>query len=326
MLKKRLAVFLAFSAAVCALLCSCGKEMRENKTNIAVIVKAVDSDFWHNFQDGVNSAATELNVSVTFEGAVNEEDYYSQNKLIQNAIDKKVDAIVLSAISYDKSSELVEQAARNGIKVVTADSSVDSDFVNLFIGTDNYKAGRSAAQSALEGFSDEVQINIGIVNVYESTQNGRERENGFREWISQYSNAQISGVVNVSSNTMSATAGALSLMYQHPEINVLVGFNEWTTLGVGNAIKQLGLSGKVRGIGFDTNISCVEMVEDGTINALIAQNPFSIGYLGVKAASELVSGSRSAFGEQERIYTDVTTVTRENLFDDDVQKIVFRFR
>ena len=159
MLKKILAVFLAF-AAVCVLLCSCGKEMRESKTNIAVIVKAVDSDFWHNVQDGVNSAATELNVSVTFEGAVNEEDYYSQNKLIQKAIDNKADAIVLSAISYDKSSELVNEAVRNGIKVVTVDSSVDSDLVDLFIGTDNYKAGQSAAQTALEGFSDEVKINI----------------------------------------------------------------------------------------------------------------------------------------------------------------------
>lgn len=325
MLKKIFAVFLAF-AAVCALLCSCGKEMRENKTDIAVIVKAVDSDFWHNVQDGVNSAATELNVSVTFEGAVNEEDYYSQNKLIRAAIDRKADAIVLSAISYDKSSELVNEAVRNGIKVVTVDSSVDSDLVNLFIGTDNYKAGQSAAQTALEGFSDEVKINIGIVNVYESTQNGRDRENGFRDYISQYANAEISGVVNVSSNTMSATAGALSLMYQHPEINVLVGFNEWTTLGVGNAISQLGLSGKVKGIGFDTNVLCVEMVENGTINALIAQNPFSIGYLGVKAASELVSGNPTSFGEEKELYTDVTTVTRENLFDDDVQKIVFRFR
>ena len=325
MLKKILAVFLAF-AAVCVLLCSCGKEMRESKTNIAVIVKAVDSDFWHNVQDGVNSAATELNVSVTFEGAVNEEDYYSQNKLIQKAIDNKADAIVLSAISYDKSSELVNEAVRNGIKVVTVDSSVDSDLVDLFIGTDNYKAGQSAAQTALEGFSDEVKINIGIVNVYESTQNGRDREKGFRDYISQYANAEISGVVNVSSNTMSATAGALSLMYQHPEINVLVGFNEWTTLGVGNAISQLGLSGKVKGIGFDTNVLCVEMVENGTINALIAQNPFSIGYLGVKAASELVTGTASSFGTQKQIYTDVTTVTRENLFDDDVQKMVFRFR
>ncbi len=325
MLKKIFAVFLAF-AAVCALLCSCGKEMRENKTDIAVIVKAVDSDFWHNVQDGVNSAATELNVSVTFEGAVNEEDYYSQNKLIRDAIDRKADAIVLSAISYDKSSELVNEAVRNGIKVVTIDSSVDSDLVNLFIGTDNYKAGQSAAKTALEGFSGEVKINIGIVNVYESTQNGRDRENGFRDYISQYANAEISGVVNVSSNTMSATAGALSLMYQHPEINVLVGFNEWTTLGVGNAISQLGLSGKVKGIGFDTNVLCVEMVENGTINALIAQNPFSIGYLGVKAANELVSGNPASFGEEKELYTDVTTVTRENLFDDDVQKIVFRFR
>ena len=81
----------------------------------------------------------------------------------------------------------------------------------------------------------------------------------------------------------------------------------------------------VEGIGFDTNLHCVEMVETGELDALIAQNPFAIGYLGVKAACDLVSDA-FVYGDQKELYTDVTTVTRDNLYDSDIQKILFRFQ
>ena len=111
-------------------------------------------------------------------------------------------------------------------------------------------------------------------------------------------------------------------MSEHPEINVLVGFNEWMTLGVGEAIKSMGSAGKIYGIGFDTNMTSVSMIETGEMTALIVQNPFSMGYLGVKNAEALISGSPMP---EKIIYTDVTTVDKTNLFDEDVQKILFRF-
>ena len=58
------------------------------------------------------------------------------------------------------------------------------------------------------------------------------------------------------------------------------------------------------------------------MDALIVQNPFAMGYLGVEKAAALISGESLESGE---IYTDVTTVTKQNLFDDDIQKILFKF-
>ena len=81
------------------------------KKQIAVIVKSVDSDFWHSVKNGVDSAATEYNVSVTFEGPENEEDYGAQNEMIAAAA-RSADAIVLSAIDFEQSAEAVSEAAR----------------------------------------------------------------------------------------------------------------------------------------------------------------------------------------------------------------------
>lgn len=317
--KKIVSLVLAFSMTVC--LCACSKT--DSKEYIAVIAKAVNSDFWHNVNNGVLSAATEYNVTVTFEGPENEENYYAQNSLIENAVKNGADAIVLSAIDYNNSVATVNAAVREGVKVIAIDSDVNSDAVSLFIGTDNIAAGKEAGKAAVDGFSADSEIIIGLVNYNANTDNGNQREKGFREYIGTVSNARIAASVTAESNEESATAAAEKLLKQNPRINVIVGFNEWMTLGVGNAVKNLGLSKKVRSVGFDSNLISVGMLETGEMDALIVQNPFAIGYLGVEKAAALISGESLPSRE---IYTDVTTVTKENIFDNDIQKILFRFQ
>lgn len=128
-------------------------------------------------------------------------------------------------------------------------------------------------------------------------------------------------MVNVDSNIESATAGALELLNEHPEINAIVGFNEWTTLGVGYAVEQLGLADTVAAVGFDSNVVSIGMLETGEMDALIVQNPFAIGYIGVQTAYELLNNGEV----DETILTSATVVTRENMFSESIQRILFRF-
>ena len=95
-LKKIIALLSA--AALTLTLCSCKKD--DSKKKISVIVKAVDSDFWHRVKSGVDSAATEYNIDAEFTGPENEEDYKAQNRLIENAVKNGAEAIVVSAIDY----------------------------------------------------------------------------------------------------------------------------------------------------------------------------------------------------------------------------------
>lgn len=316
---KRLAAGLL---GVCVALSMGGCGTATEQRTVAVIAKSVTSDFFHNMRNGVYAAATEYNVTVTFDGPENEEDYATQNRMIEQAVEDGVDAIVLSAIDYTRSDAVVEEAVRRGVKVLTVDSNIGSSAVSLFIGTDNREAGRAAALAALDDSSTERLVNIGLVNYTAETDNGRQRVEGFREYIDDIPNARVVAEITAESNTVSATQAALSLLQEYPQINVLVGFNEWMTLGVGNAIRQAGVADRVRGVGFDSNVLSVSMLETGEMDALIVQNPFAIGYLSIQNAEALLSGRTVGIPE---LYTAVTTVNRENLFDENVQKILFRF-
>lgn len=316
---KKLVAFLlclglAFGAAGCK-----GAGSAEQKY-VAVIVKSLNSDFFKNLQSGVDAAATEYNVRVTFEGPEHEEDYAAQNTLIQKAVKNGASAILLSAIDEEKSNPAVQQAVQSGVPVLTVDSDVSSPLVRAFIGTNSTSAGAAAAKAAVAALPSGQPVNIGLVNYTEETQNGKLREQGFRSTLQQYSNAKIVGSVTAQSSVASARSGAKQLLKEHPEINVLVGFNEWMTLGIGEAAKAVG--GRVHCVGFDTNVQSVAMLETGEMHALIVQNPFAMGYLGVKNAAEQAA---EGAGEKQLIYTEVTTVTQNNMFESNVQKLLFRF-
>lgn len=316
---KKLVAFLlclglAFGAAGCK-----GAGSAEQKY-VAVIVKSLNSDFFKNLQNGVDAAATEYNVRITFEGPEHEEDYAAQNTLIQKAVKNGASAILLSAIDEEKSNPAVQQAVQSGVPVLTVDSDVSSPLVRAFIGTNSTSAGAAAAKAAVAALPSGQPVNIGLVNYTEETQNGKLREQGFRSALQQYSNANIVGSVTAQSSMASARSGAKKLLKEHPEINVLVGFNEWMTLGIGEAVKAAG--SRVHCVGFDTNVQSVAMLETGEMYALIVQNPFAMGYLGVKNAAEQAA---EGAGEKQLIYTEVTTVTQNNMFESDVQKLLFRF-
>lgn len=312
-----LCFILIFQFVACA-----NNNVSTTKKQIAVIVKSQNSEFWQTVKKGVDAAATEYNVSVTFESPENEEDYMTQIKMIDSAVNSGANAIILSAIDYDRCADAVTRAAQKGVKIVTIDSTVHSTAVNMFIGTDNFSAGKTAAEAAVDGFSSDEKISIGVINCNESTDNGQRREEGFKDYINNVENANIVQVVNVDSTVNSATIGAINLLKKYPNINVLVGFNEFMTLGIGNAIKQLGLSNKVRAIGFDSNILSVNMLESGEMDALIVQNPFSIGYLGIKHAVDIIEGNATDM----TVYTQTSLITKENMFYEENQKILFRFQ
>ena len=205
------------------------------------------------------------------------------------------------------------------MKIVVIDSDVNSDEVNCRIGTDNYDAGCRAAEAALKDESDE--IHIGIVNYDKNSDNGQKREEGLRDTVKRDSRASIDTVINVLSDTDDAKEGTKKMLAEHPKINVIVTLNEWTSLGVGYAIQELGLKDSVRVVAFDSNVVSVGMLETGEVDTLIVQNSYAMGYLGVETAYKLING----YQIEDTIYTDTIAVNKENMYDEECQRRLFAF-
>ncbi len=313
----------AVSLFLCAalILCGCGSQSgKTEKHYVAIITKSTESAFWKSVFAGAGAAATEYNLEITCCGPETEEDYESQNRMIEEAVEKGAEVIIFSAVDYDGNAEAIDKAAEKGVKIVIIDSDVNSGAVSVRIGTDNYEAGCIAAEAALSDKRD--SLHIGIVNYAVYTANGQQREEGFRETIRRDKRVKDIHTTNVVSTTEDAREGTIELLREYPDINVIATFNEWTSLGVGWAIRELERAEDITVVAFDSNAVSVGMMETGEVDALVVQSPYVMGYLAVESAHELIQGQKP---EEEELHTDIKLVTRENMFDADSQRILFSF-
>ena len=206
-----------------------------NRQKVTLIAKSTESAFWKSVFAGASAAGTEYNMELLCQGADNEEDYKSQNQMIDNAVADGADAILFSAIDYEENAAAIDRAAEAGVRIIVIDSDVNSDQVECRIGTDNYQAGCLAGEAALD--SDASALNVGIVNFDATTENGQSRDTVFQD-----DRVTLIDSVNSNSTIAAAKKATLQMLEDHPEINVLTTFNEWTTLGVGYAIREAGVA------------------------------------------------------------------------------------
>ena len=312
----------AMAALLCVFLWGCGADTAYSEQHaVALIAKSTETEFWLSVFAGAEAAATEYNLKLTITGPKTEEDYEAQNRMVADAVEAGAQAIVFSAIDYENNASAIDDAAKQGTKIVAIDSSVDSQMVSTYIGTDNYAAGQMAAQAALDRV--EGPLRVGIVNYDVSSANGQERERGARDLFSSTGRAEVTAVINTLAEAGHAQADTVRMLADHPEINVLLAFNEPTSVGAAQAVEELGLSETVFLVGFDSNVATVEGLQTGSVDALIVQNPYAMGYLGVESAYKLLSGQGA--GLTAVVDTSTQIVDRSNLFSMDSQKALFAF-
>lgn len=313
-------------AAVCVLISAlllggCGATAATEQHTVALVAKSTQTEFWLSVFAGAEAAATEYNLKLTITGPETEEDYEAQNRMVADAVAAGAEALVFSAIDYENNASAIDDAARAGVKIVAIDSSVASEMVSTYIGTDNYAAGRMAAQAALERVEGE--LTVGIVNYDISSANGQEREHGAVDLLQESGRAEVVAVINTLAEAGQAKEDTEAMLDEHPEINVLLAFNEPTSVGAAEAVSALGLSESVFLVGFDSNVDTVDGLQEGSVDALVVQNPYAMGYLGVESAYKLLAGQGDSL--DKTVDTSTQVVDRENIFTMDSQKALFAF-
>lgn len=310
--------------AVLAVLClsGCGTDgATAERHSVALVAKSTETEFWLSVFVGAEAAATEYNLDLSIIGPETEEDYETQNEMVAQVVAAGAEALVFSAIDHENNAAAIDAAAQEGVKIVAIDSSVDSDAVSTYIGTDNYAAGRMAAQAALERVDG--PLTVGIVNYDVSSANGQEREDGALDAFAESGRAEIAAVVNTLAEAGHAQTDTAGLLEEFPEIDVLLAFNEPTSVGAARAVEELGRSDDVFLVGFDSNVATVDALQEGSVDALIVQNPYAMGYLGVESAYKLLAGQGG--GLEQTVVTSTQIVDREGLFSIDSQKALFVF-
>ena len=193
-MKRNKCVFL-LGTLLLSFLFGCSSTANAPSTHtVTLIAKSTETEFWLSVFAGAEAAAAEYNMNLKIVGPKTEEDYETQNQMVADTVEGGTEALIFSAIHYDKNAAAIDAASQSGVEIVAIDSNVASDAVSTYIGTDNYAAGQMAAQAALERVDG--QLNIGIVNYDISSANGQERERGAVDLLNSSGRARVVAVIN----------------------------------------------------------------------------------------------------------------------------------
>ena len=237
---------------------------------------------WVSVDKGASDMAKQLGITYKWY-APDVKDNAKQIEAVNNAIADGASLIMLAANDPSAISQTVKNAKDKGVKIIYVDSPANEPAVTT-LSTDNYNAGMIAGETMLEELKNAgiTSGKIGIIGVNTATNSSMNREKGFREAITKDGKFTLLTTEYKDGNFASSQEAATGFITGNSDLVGLYGTNEGSTVGVGNAIKDSGK--KIIGIGFDTSNTIESLINDGSLKAVMVQNPYTMGYLGMAQA------------------------------------------
>ena len=288
---------------------------------IAVIVKTANSDFWQNVKKGANDGVAKMKgYTASFQGAASDTDLAGQVALVENAVNRKVAAIVLAPSDPDALIPAMKKAWEAKIPVILIDSAAGDaakNYYQSFLATDNKKAGELCAKALIDKIGTTGKIAIMSYTAGSGSEIGR--VGGFKDYIKAHSKLQVVGTYYSNSQMGTALNQTTDVLTANPDLKGVFGANEPTAIGMGRALVQTGKAGKVAAIGFDGNGDLQAFVKDGTIEAIAVQSAYQMGHLGVKTAVEAIQGKAVPKFRD----TGVVMVTKKNIDSTEAKNVLY---
>jgi ribose transport system substrate-binding protein len=298
-----------------ALLTACHANHRKT---IAVIPKATSHLFWVTVHAGAAAAGKNFNVDILWNGPPSETDYARQVQIVDSMIARQVDGIVVAAQDTTTLNASLDRAAAAHIPVTIFDSGVDSTNYMSFIATNNFQGGQMAARKlgALLGGKGKVAM---LMNA-PGSKSTMDREAGFEDVLrKEFPAMHIVARQFSMSDRAKGMAAAENFLTAQPDLDGMFASSEPSSVGAALALKSRGLSGKVKLVAFDASDDLVADLKDGSIDALVAQDPFKMGYEAVKTQVDKMQGG----SPPKVIDLSAVVVTKSDLDKPEIKALLF---
>ncbi len=299
---------LAFACASALLMgLGCGKPTDSDQITIAYVTNGVDP-FWDLCAAGVRIAEKEFNirceVHMPIKGVVD------QKRIMESLMAKGVDGIAISPIDAANQTKFLNEIAAN-TKLITQDADApDSDRL-IYIGTNNYLAGRALGKLVKEAIPEGGEVFI-LVGRLEQL-NARQRRQGVidellgraeqklgsvkfdaedaKNLTAEGSNYTILETRTDDFNKAKAKSNAESGIAKYKNLKCMVGLFAYNPPACLDAIKEADLTGKIKVCGFDEPDAMLQAIKDGTAHGTISQQPWKYGYESVKMLKGILDGN-----------------------------------
>jgi ribose transport system substrate-binding protein len=245
-------------------------------------------------------------------GAQSESDINGQISILENAVSEKPAAVVIAPTQFAALGKPVDEAAKK-VKVIGIDSAADSKAFTSFLTTDNVQGGRVAADALAEAIKakfGKAEGDVAIITSLPGVGSLDQRAKGFKEELA----AKYPGLKIVADKVADgqATTGLnimTDLITANPNLRGVFASNLIMGQGAGQAVAENKAQDKIMLIAFDSDDKLVKLLSEGVIKGLVVQDPFRMGYDGIKTALAASKGETVP----ANVDTGVNLITKENM-------------
>ena len=259
------------------------------KKGIALVTKAMDSEFWLVLAEGAKAAAAENpSYELVISAPDREINVDQQVSILENQVRRGVKVLIVDPAGSAQVNSTLEQAVARGIPVVLIDTDAPFAKKSTYIGTDNAKGGSLAAigMVAAIGTTGDVVLISGVPG--NESQDARAK--GFLDEIAKTPGIKVVARQPGNSERQLGLTVMENLLTAHPNIKGVFATNDQMALGAMEAVEARKLRGKIAIIGFDATKEAATAIVEGKLTGSVAQSPREMGRQGVLAAIALAEG------------------------------------
>ena len=282
---------------------------------IPIIVKDTTSFYWQIVLAGARKAGKDLGVTVPELGAQAETDVNGQISILENAVAGKPAAVVIAPTEAKALGKPIDEAASK-VKVIGIDSSADSTAFTSFLTTDNVQGGRVAADGLAQAIAaingGKVEGDVALITNAPGAGSLEARAKGFKEQLAaKYPKLKLVADKYAEGQATTGLNIATDLITANPNLKGIFASNLIMAQGVGQAVAENNLGGKIALVGFDSDDKLISFLNQGVISALVVQDPYRMGYDGIKTALAASKGEMT----EKTVDTGANLVTKTNMKD-----------
>lgn len=293
-------------ALLCVLLGSCDRS-RQKTTEIAIITKALDSEWWQRVRAGAENAAKQHpGVRLAVLAPEREVNIDQQVAIVEDQITRRVAAMAVAPTGAAELIPVLDRARAAGIPVVIFDTDINWAGKPTYVGSDNRKAGRIAGEyiAKILGGKGQVAVIRGILGVMTH----EDRVSGFRDGIAGSPGIECVAVQPANSERALGMTVMENLLTRYPDLKAVFAANDQMALGAVEAVAAHQMTGKVAIVGMDATYEAVRAVEAGRLAGDVAMYPEGLGRAAVETALKAARGEPL----EKRIDVGETLVTKQN--------------
>jgi ribose transport system substrate-binding protein len=290
------------------------------KTYKLSFIQGVAGDgFYVTMGCGMQAEAKKLGDATVNVQGPSQFDSTLQNPIIESVTASKPDAIMIAPDDVTASATPIDQAMSAGIKVVLVDTTLNNPGSAVSqISSDNLAGGADAFTAVKQLVPGGGQVLV--VNTKPGISTTDQRTTGFANAAKADSKYQYVGVQYDQDSASIAAQVTLAALQKNPKIVGIFATNLFSAEGAATAVRQAGKSGKVKIVGFDADPDQITALKQGTVQALIAQSPYTIGTDAVDQAINALTGKPVT----AKIGTKFTIITSSNLTSAASQAAIYK--